>query len=111
SAQADTAPGTVTEFQPTAGTALPPKYSGVHPAGERPEAFRPCNCRPSQTMANASEPMPLDTGSTRVRVMAVATAASTALPPSASIRKPAWAASGCDVHTTFAARMGFRGQA
>ncbi|CKT55826.1 Uncharacterised protein [Mycobacterium tuberculosis] len=62
-------------------------------------------------MLKASEPMPLDTGSTTVRVMAVATAASTALPPSASIRRPACAASGCDVHTTFVARMGMRGQA
>jgi hypothetical protein len=75
----------VTEFQPSAGTALPPKYSGVHAAGERPDAFSPCSRRPSQTMANASEPMPLDTGSTSVRVIAAATAASTALPPLASI--------------------------
>lgn len=111
STQADTAPGTVTEFQPSTGTALPPKYSGVHAEGERPDAFRPCSFCPSQTMLKASEPMPLDTGSTTVRVMAVATAASTALPPSASIRRPACAASGCDVHTTFVARMGMRGQA
>ncbi len=111
STHAETAPGTVTEFQPTAGMALPPKYSGVHSAGERPDALRPCSCRPSQTMANASEPMPLDTGSTSVRVIAVAMAASTALPPSASIRRPAWAASGWDVHTTLAARTGLRGQA
>ena len=90
---------------------MPPKYSGVHAAGERPDAFRPCSRLPSQTMAKASEPMPLDTGSTMVSVMAVAMAASTALPPSASIRRPAWAASGCDVHTTLAARTGFRGQA
>ncbi len=55
--------------------------------------------------------MPLDTGSTIVRVMAVAMAASTALPPCASIPRPAWAASGCDVHTTFSATMGLRGQA
>jgi hypothetical protein len=62
-------------------------------------------------MAKASEPMPLDTGSTIVRAMAVAMAASTALPPCASIRRPAWAASGCEVHTTFSARMGLRGHA
>ena len=90
---------------------MPPKYSGVHAAGERPDAFNPCSRSPSHTMAKASEPMPLDTGSTTVSVMAVAIAASTALPPSASIRRPAWAASGCDVHTTFPARMGLRGQA
>jgi hypothetical protein len=41
----------------------------------------------------------------------VAIAASTALPPSASIRRPACAASGWDVHTTFLAKMGLRGQA
>jgi hypothetical protein len=62
-------------------------------------------------MAKASEPMPLETGSTTVKAIAVAIAASTALPPSASIRRPAWAASGCDVHTTFAARTGLRGHA
>lgn len=62
-------------------------------------------------MAKASEPMPLETGSTIVSVMAVAMAASTALPPSASIRRPAWAASGCDVHTMFSATTGLRGQA
>jgi len=111
STHADTAPGTVTEFQPSTGTALPPKYSGVHAAGERPDAFSPCSCRPSQTMAKASEPMPLETGSTTVRTIAVAIAASTALPPSASIRRPAWAASGCDVHTAFEARTGLRGHA
>ncbi|CNH70333.1 Uncharacterised protein [Mycobacterium tuberculosis] len=111
STHADTAPGTVTAFQPSAGTSLPPKYSGVHAAGERPDALRPCNSRPSQTMAKASEPMPLDTGSTKVNATAVATAASTALPPSASIRRPAWAASGCEVHTRLAANTGFRGQA
>ena len=80
-------------------------------AGERPDALRPCSRSPSHTIAKASEPMPLETGSTRVSVMAVAIAASTALPPSASIRSPACAASGCDVHTAFAARSGLRGQA
>jgi hypothetical protein len=94
STQADTAPGTVTEFHPRSGTRSPPKYSGVHAAGDRPDAFNPCSFAPSQTMAKASEPMPFDTGSTRVRVIAAASAASTALPPSASIARPAWAASG-----------------
>src|SRR6185437_17122053 len=111
STQADTAPGTVTAFQPSSGTPLSPKYSGVHAAGDRPDAFRPCSSWPSHTMANASEPIPLDTGSTTVNAIAVAIAASTALPPSASIRKPACAASGCEVHTTFVASTGFRGQA
>src|SRR3954453_10740457 len=108
---ADTAPGTVTEFQPTPGTSPASKYSGVHAAGERPDAFNPCSSLPSHTIANASEPMPLDTGSTNVSVIAVARIASTALPPSAIICSPACAASGCDVATTFAASRGLRGHA
>ena len=55
--------------------------------------------------------MPLDTGSTKVRVIAAASAASTALPPSASIASPACAASGWDVQTTLCASTGLRGQA
>src|SRR6185436_5949120 len=55
--------------------------------------------------------MPLETGSTSVSVMAVARIASTALPPSASICRPACAASGWVVDTTFAASTGLRGQA
>ena len=55
--------------------------------------------------------MPFDTGSTSVSVIAVARIASTALPPSASICKPACAASGCEVAIAFAARSGLRGQA
>ena len=52
STQAATQPGTLTEFQPRTGT-LPffLKNSGDQAAGERPEAFRPCNCFPSQTIA------------------------------------------------------------
>jgi hypothetical protein len=42
STQAETQPGTLTEFQPRCGIAFcPAKNSGAHPAGERPEAFRP----------------------------------------------------------------------
>ena len=62
-------------------------------------------------MAKASEPMPFDTGSTSDSVIAVARIASTAFPPSASIARPACAASGCEVQTTFCARTGFLGQA
>ena len=62
-------------------------------------------------MAKASEPMPLETGSTSVSVIAVARIASTALPPAASICRPACAASGCEVETTFCASSGLRGQA
>jgi len=50
--------------------------------------------------------MPLLHGSTTVSVIAVASAASTALPPRASIATPAWLASVCDVETTFAANNG-----
>jgi hypothetical protein len=99
----------VTEFQPRVGTGPPWKYSGVHEAGERPEAFNPCNLSPSHTMAKASEPMPVETGSTRVRVIAAARAASAALPPSASIARPAWAASGWEVQTTLRASTGLCG--
>jgi hypothetical protein len=55
--------------------------------------------------------MPFETGSTSVSVIAVARIASIAVPPSASICRPACAASGCEVATTFAARSGLRGQA
>jgi hypothetical protein len=41
-----------------------------------------------------------------VSVMAVARAASTALPPFSSIRSPAWAASGWEVATTLRAKTG-----
>jgi hypothetical protein len=57
-------------------------------------------------MAKQSLPMPLLVGSTTVSVMAVATAASTALPPFASMERPAWTASGWVVATTFRARTG-----
>src|SRR3954469_10089423 len=55
--------------------------------------------------------MPFDTGSTSDSVIAVARIASTAVPPSASICRPACAASGCVVETVLAARTGLRGQA
>ncbi len=109
STQDDTAPGTDTLFQPRTGIAFCPlKYSGIHAAGERPEAFRPCSLFPSQMMAKASLPMPFEIGSTTVSVIAAASAASTALPPASSIRRPACAASGCEVDTTFRASVGLR---
>src|SRR4029079_19812502 len=106
--QAATHPGTVTDFQPRVGTPLPPKNSGVHPAGERPEELSPCSCLPSHRIAKRSDPIPFDTGSTSVSVIALASAASTALPPAAIIDRPACAASGCDVATMFRAKIGFR---
>jgi hypothetical protein len=59
-------------------------------------------------MQNASLPMPLLVGSTMVSAIAVASIASTALPPFSSIRKPACAARGCDVATTLRASTGMR---
>ncbi|MNT69153.1 hypothetical protein D3C72_2074510 [compost metagenome] len=59
-------------------------------------------------MAKQSEPKPLLTGSVRASVEAAAIAASTALPPWARIRKPAWAAKGWDVATTLRANTGVR---
>src|SRR5690606_38642957 len=108
-AHADTPPGTVTLSQPRLGIlAWPAKRSGVHAAGERPDAFRPCNACPSQTKAKASPPMPFMVGSTTVSVMAAASAASIALPPRAKTAAPACAASGCEVATTLRARTGCR---
>src|SRR4051812_2221552 len=112
---ADTHPGTVTVFQPRVGIVFwfgyfDAKYSGVQPAGERPEALMPCSSFPSHRIAKRSEPMPFETGSTSVNVIAVARIASTALPPASIMRSPACAASGWVVETTLAARTGFLGQ-
>src|SRR5690606_3954142 len=110
SAQAETAPGTVTLSHPRAGIrSRPANRSGVHAAGERPDALSPCRVFPSQTMAKASLPNPLPVGSTTVRVAAAARAASTALPPLASMESPAWAASGREVASMLRARTGRRG--
>jgi hypothetical protein len=50
-------------------------------------------------------------GSTSVITAAAATAASTALPPAAIMRKPACAASGCEHDTMLRANTGRRGVA
>src|SRR5262249_57604138 len=101
--------GRVTLSQPGCGTLFSPaKSSGVHAAGERPEAFRPRSSLPSQTIAKRSEPIPFEIGSTTVSVIAVASAASIAFPPSASTRAPACAASGWEGEATFAAIVGRR---
>jgi hypothetical protein len=47
-------------------------------------------------------------GSTIVSAIAVASAASTALPPRTSVAMPACTASGCEVATTLRARIGWR---
>ena len=107
--QAETAPGTVTESQPVAGIdRRSAKRASVQPAGERPEALSPTSAPPEATMAKASLPMPFVTGSTTVSATAVAIAASTALPPLASMASPACAASGWLVATQLAARIGWR---
>jgi hypothetical protein len=51
-------------------------------------------------MAKPSLPSPQPVGSTTVSAMAAAMAASTALPPASSMRRPACAARGCEVETT-----------
>lgn len=90
------------------GTVLRAEVLGVQAFGAGPEALRPCSCWPSHRMAKASLPRPLLTGSTSVMTAAVATAASTALPPFCRMRRPACAASGCEVDTTLRAKTGMR---
>jgi hypothetical protein len=52
STHADMQPGTLTLFQPRCGMVFQAETnSGVHAAGERPDAFRPWRRLPSQTMA------------------------------------------------------------
>ena len=102
SAQAAGAPGTVTGSQPSTGICRNPccsSSSGVKAVGAGPLELRPYNFSFSQTNANASPPIPLEVGSTTVRHAAVATAASTALPPWRKICSPAWAAKFCEVAT------------
>ncbi|MCY1517340.1 hypothetical protein D9M68_520180 [compost metagenome] len=112
--QPRTAPGTVTESMPRIGGVaasapyLALKYAGVQAFGAGPEAFRPCSSLPSHRMQKASLPRPLLTGSTSVITAAVAMAASTALPPCCRMRRPACAASGCEVATTLRAKTGRR---
>jgi hypothetical protein len=57
-------------------------------------------------MQKASEPMPFMVGSTTVMAIAAATAASTALPPFASMRRPAVAARCWEEATMFSAKIG-----
>jgi len=107
--QASTAPGTVTQSQPDCGISFKPeKCSKFQALGDFPEPFKPHNFFLFQISAKASPPIPLLVGSNTVSAMAVARAASTALPPFISICKPAWAARGCDVATTFCANTGIR---
>src|SRR5437763_2927950 len=84
------------------------KYSGVQPAGAGPEPLMPCSCLPSHRIAKASLPRTLLTGSQIVMAAAAAMAASTSLPPFHSMRRPACAASGCEVDTALRAKTGMR---
>src|SRR4051812_10415217 len=107
------APGMLTESKPRfGGVAASPylreKYSGVHAAGAGPDELRPCTCLPSHRIAKESLPRPLLHGSHSVMHAAAAMAASTALPPFHMIRRPACAASGCEVETTLRAKTGTR---
>ena len=104
-----TAPGTVTASQPNVGIlSRDANRCAVHASGEHPEAFRPTSSSPSHRMKNASLPTPLLFGSTTVSVMALACAASTALPPATRAPMPAWVASGWDVATRLSALTGER---
>ena len=100
--QADTAPGTVTAFQPHLGEAAQLlKYSSVHAARPRPESVPdragslaiPHDGKPSL-------PRPQPVGSTTVSAMGGNGASHTALPPASSMRRPACAASQGEVETT-----------
>ena len=55
--------------------------------------------------------MPVLVGSSKVSEIALASMASTALPPFNIMRKPACAASGCDVATQLRASTGMRCEA
>ena len=58
--------------------------------------------------AKLSPPRPFMVGSTTVSVIAVAKAASTALPPFCKASIPACVANGCELATAFFARTGAR---
>ena len=74
--------------------------SRVSSAGEKPLELSPASFSPFiETMAKQSPPTPLLAGSTTVSAAAVASAASTALPPSCRIFSPACVASGWDEAT------------
>ena len=100
SAHAAGAPGTVAGAQPNFGIwpeSAQPRDSAsfiVTAAGMGPLAFSPDSLPSFHTSAKASLPIPLAVGSTTVRAAAVATAASTALPPVFMMSRPAFAASG-----------------
>ena len=64
---------------------------GATPEPSRPNSFWSFSLH---TRAKQSEPRPLPVGSTRGRVVAMAMAASMALPPDFRISRPTWEAMG-----------------
>jgi len=103
-------PEQVTVFQPRSGIVFwPPKNSGVQRPGTtgRVEAMQ-LPAVPDDGVGVGADAV--DTGSTSVRVMAVARRVDRGA-PAASICSPACAASGCEVATAFSASTGRRGQA
>ena len=99
-----TVPGVATEYTPVSGMALSPflvSSSMLAAAGARPLPFRARTLFSllSHTKANMSPPTPVDMGSTTFSAAAAAMAASTALPPSISTRRPVAAAKGWLVAT------------
>ena len=99
-----TVPGTDTEYGPIAGILLRPcdsNSSMLAALGARPLPFSATTSLrlAFQIKAKRSPPTPVDIGSTTFKVAAVATAASTALPPAMRIRRPAMAANGWLVAT------------
>ena len=99
-----TAPGTVMAQALSAGTTEWPRRASssmLAAAADRPLALSALTrfSRDIQTSANRSPPTPVDGGSTTFNAAAVATAASTALPPSIIVLRPAMAARGWLVAT------------
>ena len=99
SLQPSTTPGTLTESTPRYGISSSFRRrnsSGVAARAERPLALSPRTCFvfASYTIAKRSPPGPFIVGSTTERTAAAVTAASIALPPCCSTRRPAADASG-----------------
>ena len=80
--------------------------SSVQPDGEWPVPLIAMICSSSAKITTASEPKPLPVGSTTVRTIAAASAASTAFPPFCKILIPACVARGCEEATMFSAKTG-----
>jgi hypothetical protein len=97
-ASAPMAPGAATACGPVSGTADRPRSR--YPSAEAPSGPNPLpltvQTRPSgsRTTAKKSPPIPHWPGSASQDIAVIASAASTAVPPSASTRAPAWLTAG-----------------